>query len=217
MSSNLKSKGPRNHAVNLYEDYPHDVPSFSRESLEKVPALAEWQRKMNQVWFELRTVLLRERENIERPLNEVIADLKEFSAATNKTLDEHKKLIDDLDKELDDLTLVVNTNTGDITSIKADITQIKLDITSIQNSLTNIEAGDITVTGPKPHLHTQLTASSAWTIKHESNWKYVQATVYSDSGDEEEGLVTVIDANTCQITFNQSITGHAVVVPGSAS
>jgi hypothetical protein len=68
------------------------------------------------------------------------------------------------------------------------------------------------------YLHTQTTGSTTWTIVHNLNYEYPNVTVYdSDNKVMLPADVTSIDANTTQVTFATSESGHALISVGGIS
>ena len=68
------------------------------------------------------------------------------------------------------------------------------------------------------YLYTQTTGSTTWTIVHNLNYEYPNVTVYdSDNKVMLPADVTSIDANTTQVTFATSESGHALISVGGIS
>lgn len=72
------------------------------------------------------------------------------------------------------------------------------------------DKGDTGPEGPQPptYTHYQGVASAVWTINHDMNRR--PSVVIEDSlGDDCDGAITYVDANTVVLTFSAAISGTA--------
>ena len=65
--------------------------------------------------------------------------------------------------------------------------------------------------GFESHTHTEVVASTSWTITHGLNTLYPDVRVFETDGSPVEGSVTSIDADTSLIEFAVPIAGTAIV------
>lgn len=62
-------------------EYPQQVPRLPESAFRLIPELVEWQSQNDKWWFDLRTILQRERDEFMRQVNEQINKLESRVAA----------------------------------------------------------------------------------------------------------------------------------------
>jgi hypothetical protein len=68
--------------------------------------------------------------------------------------------------------------------------------------------GDVEGSGDLNYLHTQMSASTSWSVTHNLG-KYPSVTVVDSAGDVCEGDIDYLSVNTLTLTFSAAFAGVA--------
>ena len=127
--------------------------------------------------------------------------------------------------ELQDKGGVINIYNGNLTTSFAafriqsvnlsqnDVIQLNVDLLASGGTITGgnlaIVVGEFN-TGDKSYIHTQIAASTTWSVTHALN-KYPSVSVVDDGNNVVIGDIQYTNANQLTITFNGAISGKAYI------
>ena len=127
--------------------------------------------------------------------------------------------------ELQDKGGVINIYNGNLTTSFAafriqainlnqnDVIQLNVDLLASSGTITGndlaIVVGEFN-TGDKSYIHTQIAASTTWSVTHALN-KYPSVSVVDDGNNVVIGDIQYTNANQLTITFNGAISGKAYI------
>ena len=100
-----------------------------------------------------------------------------------------------------------------INILSGDVIEMNVDVLSSNGTITLDDTAVISVLygeNDKTHIHTQISASSSWTVAH-GLAKFPSVTVVDDGDNVIYGDVVYTDQNELTINFSSSVSGKAYI------